>query len=126
MSEKNWKYIRKISFHSLYPFINIFSFIASREEKSRVSCIVVIEMPDSFFSWLEVLSLTRLEFFFFERAPKNAMEYFISVWKCAHFWIYVFKLSLHKNRSFSLRISSANVTKSAVSCRNGHIYRRNP
>ena len=30
--------------------------------------------------------------------------------------------ALHKKRSFPLRISSVNVTKSAVSCRFGHIY----
>ena len=34
--------------------------------------------------------------------------------------------SLHKKLSFPLRISSVNVTKSAVSCRFGHIYQRNP
>ena len=33
---------------------------------------------------------------------------------------------LHKNWRFSLRISSVNVTKSAVSCGFGHIYWRNP
>ena len=33
---------------------------------------------------------------------------------------------LHKKQSFSLRISSVNVTKSAVSCGFGHIYWRNP
>ena len=31
-------------------------------------------------------------------------------------------LTLHKKRSLSLRISSVNVTKSAVSCRFGYIY----
>ena len=35
-------------------------------------------------------------------------------------------VSLHKNWSFSLKISSVNVTKSAVSCRFDHIYGRNP
>ena len=34
-------------------------------------------------------------------------------------------LPLHKKRSFPLRISSVNVTKSAVSCKFGHIYWRN-
>ena len=34
-------------------------------------------------------------------------------------------ISLHKKWSFSLRISSINVTKYAVSCRFGHIYWRN-
>ena len=34
--------------------------------------------------------------------------------------------TLRKKLSFSLRISSVNVTKSAVSCEFGHIYRRNP
>ena len=33
---------------------------------------------------------------------------------------------LHKKRKFPLRISSVNVIKSAVSCRFGHIYWRNP
>ena len=35
-------------------------------------------------------------------------------------------LSLHKKWSFPLRISSVNVTKSAVSCGFGQIYWRNP
>ena len=34
--------------------------------------------------------------------------------------------ALHKKWSFPLRISPVNVTKSAVSCGFGHIYRRNP
>ena len=34
--------------------------------------------------------------------------------------------TLHKKRNFPLRISSVNVTKSAVSCGFGHIYCRNP
>ena len=34
--------------------------------------------------------------------------------------------SLHKKWSFPLRISSVNVTKSAVSCGFGHIYCKNP
>ena len=34
--------------------------------------------------------------------------------------------TLHKKWSFPLRISSVNVTKSAVSCGFGHIYWRNP
>ena len=34
--------------------------------------------------------------------------------------------SLYKKWSFPLRISSVNVTKSAVSCGIGHIYWRNP
>ena len=34
--------------------------------------------------------------------------------------------TLHKKRSFPLRISSVNVTKSAVSCDFGQIYWRNP
>ena len=33
---------------------------------------------------------------------------------------------LHKKWSFPLRVSSVNVTKSTVSSRFGHIYRRNP
>ena len=36
------------------------------------------------------------------------------------------KQPLHKKWSFPLRISSVNVTKSAVSCGYGHIYWRNP
>ena len=35
-------------------------------------------------------------------------------------------LALHKKWSFSLRISSVNVTKSAGKCRFGHIYWGNP
>ena len=35
-------------------------------------------------------------------------------------------LTLHKKLSFPLRISSVNVTKSAVSCGFGHIYWGNP
>ena len=35
-------------------------------------------------------------------------------------------LQQEKKWSFSLRISSVNVTKSAVSCGFGHIYKRNP
>ena len=35
-------------------------------------------------------------------------------------------MTLHKKRSFPLRISSVNVTKFAVSCGFGHIYWRNP
>ena len=35
-------------------------------------------------------------------------------------------LTLHKKRSFPLRIFSVNVTKSAENCRFGHIYWRNP
>ena len=38
----------------------------------------------------------------------------------------VLQLSLHKKWSFPLRISSLNVTKSAVSSVFGHIYWRNP
>ena len=38
---------------------------------------------------------------------------------------WVFFLPLHKKWSFSLRISSVNVTKSAVFCGFGHIYLRN-
>ena len=38
----------------------------------------------------------------------------------------LFKHSLHKKWSFPLRISSVNVTKSAVSCGFDHIYWRNP
>ena len=34
--------------------------------------------------------------------------------------------TLHKKWSFSLRISSASMTKQAFSCGFGHIYRRNP
>ena len=34
--------------------------------------------------------------------------------------------TMHKKWSFPLRISSVNVTKSAVSCGFGHIYWRNP
>ena len=37
-----------------------------------------------------------------------------------------FTISVHKKWSFPLRISSVNVTKSAVSCWFGHIYWRNP
>ena len=33
-----------------------------------------------------------------------------------------FQVSLHTKRSFPLRVSSANVTTSAVSCGFGHIY----
>ena len=36
------------------------------------------------------------------------------------------RFSLHTKWSFPLRISSVNVTKSAVSCGFGHIYWRNP
>ena len=36
------------------------------------------------------------------------------------------KQTLHKKLSFSLRISSINVTKFAVSCGFGHIYLKNP
>ena len=36
------------------------------------------------------------------------------------------KLTLHKKWSFPLKISSVNVTKSAVSCKCGHNYWRNP
>ena len=35
-------------------------------------------------------------------------------------------IKLHKKWSFSLRISSVNVTKSTVNCGFGHIYWRNP
>ena len=35
------------------------------------------------------------------------------------------QISLHKRWSFTLRISSVNVTKSAGNCGFGHIYRRN-
>ena len=35
-------------------------------------------------------------------------------------------IALHRKWSFLLRISSVNVTKSAVSCGFGHIYWRNP
>ena len=35
-------------------------------------------------------------------------------------------MTLHKKWHFPLRISSVNVTKSAVSCGFGHIYWRNP
>ena len=35
-------------------------------------------------------------------------------------------ITLHKKWSFPLRISSVNVTKSAVSCGSGHIYWRRP
>ena len=37
---------------------------------------------------------------------------------------YLASLSLHKKRSFSLRISPVNVTQSAGHCEFGHIYRR--
>ena len=36
------------------------------------------------------------------------------------------KYPLHKKRSFPLRVSSVNVTKSTVFCGFGHIYWRNP
>ena len=35
-------------------------------------------------------------------------------------------VTLHKKWSFPLKISSVNVTKSAISCGFGHIYWRNP
>ena len=35
-------------------------------------------------------------------------------------------ISLHKKSSFSLSISSVNLTKSTVFCGFGHIYLRNP
>ena len=38
----------------------------------------------------------------------------------------ILDITMHKKWSFPLRISSVNVTKSAVSCRFGHIYCRNP
>ena len=47
-------------------------------------------------------------------------------------WVYAVEstksnwFALHKKRSFPLRISSVNVTKSAVSCGFGHIYWKNP
>ena len=44
-----------------------------------------------------------------------------------HFSLIGFSLvSLHRKRSFSLRIYLVNVTKSAVSCGFGRIYGRNP
>ena len=49
---------------------------------------------------------------------KSFMENFIF---CA-----VTGTTLHKKRSFPLRISSVNVTKSAENCGLGHIYQRNP
>ena len=36
------------------------------------------------------------------------------------------EVALHKKWSFSLRISSVNVTKSTVNCGFGHIYWGNP
>ena len=39
--------------------------------------------------------------------------------------LFVIYITLHKKWSFSLKIFSVNVTKSAVSCRFGHIYWRN-
>ena len=42
------------------------------------------------------------------------------------FYLIFYFVSLHKKISFPLRISFVNVTKSAVSCEFGHIYRRNP
>ena len=48
--------------------------------------------------------------------------------KCGNFWCgYAqFQRQSPKKWSFPLRVSSVNVTKSAVSCEFGHIYWRNP
>ena len=49
-------------------------------------------------------------------------------WNYRHISIVIWLkyISLHKKWSFPLRISSVNLTKSAVSCGFGHIYWRNP
>ena len=78
---------------------------------------------------------------------KNIFLFWLVTWKTIHFliilltryfWIYIkrnipfvlcifspYSQSLHKKWSFPLKISSANVTKSAVSWGFGHIYWRN-
>ena len=48
------------------------------------------------------------------------------IWLTCNIIITRVTFSLHKKSSFPLRISSVNVTKSAVSWGSGHIYWRNP
>ena len=49
----------------------------------------------------------------------NYIEYLVNLSIC-------YRFTMHKQWSFSLRISSVNVTKSAFSCGFGHIYWRKP
>ena len=62
----------------------------------------------------------QTEFIFLFSMKISPLHHFVSV------GIHVFKWHCTKKWSFSLRTSSVNVTKSSVSCRFGHIYRRNP
>ena len=56
--------------------------------------------------------------------PSNAIAYFTQVISYHEYLNELF--TLHKKRSFPLRISPVNVTTCTVPCGFGHIYWRNP
>ena len=83
------------------------------------------QYPEVYWKWILLMlnkntwkmSLTNKEF---QHKSLFCLFVFLDV-----FWVFI-HLALHKKWSFPLRISSLNVTKSAVSSGFSHIYRRNP
>ena len=57
---------------------------------------------------------------------KDILERRLALWRSKKGLVIQIQLTLHKKWSFPIRISSVNVTKSAVSCWFGYIYWRNP
>ena len=67
--------------------------------------------------------------YFLGMKKKIWKELLFSLLNAKRFWNNAYNnssLTMYKNWSCSLRISSVNVTKSAENCRFGHIYWRNP
>ena len=56
---------------------------------------------------------------------KDTLERRLALWRSKKGLVIQIQLTLHKKWSFPIRISTVNVTKSAVSCWFGYIYWRN-
>ena len=56
---------------------------------------------------------------------KDILERRLALWRSKKGLVIQIQLTLHKKWSFPIRISTVNVTKSAVSCWFGYIYWRN-